>query len=227
VVPLLEAKEYKVIALDLPSHGDDTVKLASNTLADDIKAVTDAANTVKGKVILLGHSSGGVVISEAADILGPEKVDKLVYLDAFLPQNGESVLSIGKKIQGIKPDSSKSGNLHPERFIFTADHKSFRWNPALSEHRFYHDCSKEDIAFANAHLSWNSFATISTPVHVSDSSYGVIKKYYILCTQAKDLDKSNMVTNVPCEKVYKLDSSHSPFFSMPEKLVEILIDISH
>src|SRR6185369_16020773 len=139
VVPLLEAKGYKVITVDLPSHGDDTVKLAGITLADDVKTVTDAANRMKGKVILLGHSSGGIVISQAAEMLGPQKVDKLVYLDAFLPQNGESVLSLGKKIQGIKPDSSGSGTLHPERFIFASDKKSFRWNPKLSEQRFYHD----------------------------------------------------------------------------------------
>jgi len=226
VVPLLEAKGYKVIALDLPSHGVDTVRLASIKLADDVKTVTDAANAIEGKVILLGHSSGGIVISQAADILGLEKTDKLVFLDAFMPQNGESVLSLGKKIQGIKADSSKQGSLHPERFIFTADKKCFRWNPSLAEELFYQDCSKEDIAFAKAHLSWNSVASIAAPVHVTDSSYGAIKKYYILCTEAKELDKSNMVMNVPCEKVYKLGSSHSPFFSMPEKLVEILSEIS-
>jgi len=99
VVPLLEAKGYKVIALDLPSRGDDTAKLASITLDDDVKSVTDAANAIDGKVILLGHSSGGVVISQAAELLGPEKIDKLIYLDAFLPQNGESVFSLGEKIE--------------------------------------------------------------------------------------------------------------------------------
>lgn len=56
--------------------------------------------------------------------------------------------------------------------------------------------------------------------------YGAVKKYYILCTQAKDLDKSSMVNNLNFEKVYKLPSSHSPFFSMPEKLVNILVDIN-
>lgn len=222
VIPLLEAKGYKVIALDLPGRGDDTAKLANITLDDDVKSVTDAATVIEGKVILLGHSSGGIVISQAAEHLGPKKVDKLIYLDAFLPQNGESVFSLAGKIS----ESGKASSIsESDRFIFSGDKKVFKWNPAFTEQLFYHDCLKEDIAFANAHLLWNTVANIATPVHVSDSSYGAVKKYYILCTEAKDLDKSGMVSNVHCEKIYKLPSSHSPFFSMPQKLVDILIDI--
>src|SRR6478752_6659924 len=70
VTPLLETKGHIVIALDLPSRGYDTVKLANITLNDDVKSIVDAANSIEGKVILLGHSSGGVVISQAAELLG-------------------------------------------------------------------------------------------------------------------------------------------------------------
>ena len=227
VVPLLEAKGFKVITIDLPDRGDDTTHLANSTLDDDVKKVADAANGMEGKVILLGHSSGGVVISQSAELLGPEKIDKLVYLDAFLPQNGESVFSLAGKIrEGNKiPSASKSDAPEPELLIFSEDKKSCKWNPELVEQLFYHDCLPEDISFAKAHLSWQSVATLATPVHVTDNRYGIIKKYYILCTQAKDLDKSSIVSNVRCEKVYKLPSSHSPFFSMPEKLVDILVEI--
>ncbi|HRO86387.1 MAG TPA: alpha/beta fold hydrolase [Niabella sp.] len=227
VIPLLKTKGFKAIAPDLPSCGDDTAKLASITLDDDVKKVVDAANVIDEKVILVGHSSGGVVISQAAELLGPTKIDKLIYLDAFLPQNGESVFSLAEKIRKsneassvLKPDVPAS-----ERFLFTEDGKSFKWNPELVRQLFYHDCSQEDIIFAKKNLTWNSVANIATPVHLSDSSYGIIKKYYILCTKAKDLDKSSIVSNVYCEKVYKLSSSHSPFFSMPDKLLDILIDI--
>lgn len=227
VIPLLEAKGYKAIALDLPSCGDDTVKLANITLNDDAKSIVDAVNAVDGEVILLGHSSGGVIISQAAELLGSKKIDKLIYLDAFLPQNGESVFSLAEKIRKSNAESavSKPDDTESLRFIFTADKKSFKWNPELVQQLFYHDCSPEDITFAQKKLTWNSVANIATPVHVSDSSYGAIKKYYILCTQSKDLDKSSIVANVHCKKVYKLPSSHSPFLSMPDKLVDILVDV--
>ncbi|GAB3227979.1 hypothetical protein GCM10027423_64650 [Spirosoma arcticum] len=66
---------------------------------------------------------------------------------------------------------------------------------------------------------------LDTPVTVTDAHYGVIPKVYILCTQAKDSDKSSLVQNVPCQKVYELASSHSPFFSMPERLAAILHEL--
>ncbi|WP_018615253.1 alpha/beta fold hydrolase [Segetibacter koreensis] len=227
LVPLLEAKGYEVIALDLPSRGGDTTQLENITLGDDAKKVADVANATEGKVALVGHSSGGVVISQSAELLGPEKIDKLIYLDAFLPQNGESVFSLAGKIRESYKvlSDSKSDGPEPELLIFSEDKKSGKWNTEHVEQFFYHDCLPEDISFAKAHLSWQSVSTIATPVHVTDNRYGIIKKYYILCTQAKDLDKSSIVSNVRCEKVYRLSSSHSPFFSMPEKLVDILVEI--
>ncbi|WP_300600927.1 alpha/beta fold hydrolase [Niabella sp.] len=227
IIPVLEANGYQAVALDLPSRGSDPSKLANITLIDDVKRVTDIANATDGHVILVGHSSGGVIISQAADLLGAKKVDKLIYLDAFLPQNGESVFSLAEKIGQNKegPSVAKQEMPAPERFLFTEDKKSFKWNPELVQQLFYHDCSQEDITFAQKNLTWNSVASIATPVNVSDDSYGVIKKYYILCAEARDLDKSSMVTNVQCEKVYKLPSGHSPFLSMPGKLVDILIEM--
>jgi pimeloyl-ACP methyl ester carboxylesterase len=177
---LLETKGYKVITLDLPSHGNDTAQLANVTLDDDVKKVTDAANAIKGKVILIGHSSGGVVISQAAELLGAGKIDKLIYLDAFLPQNGESVFSLAGKIRESNNASSTSqlNKQQPELLIFSEDKKSCKWNPELVEQIFYHDCSPKDIAFAKAHLSWQSFATLQHLVHVTDSIYQQ-EKYYI------------------------------------------------
>ena len=227
VIPFLESKGCNIITPDLPSIGHDTALLANITLDDDVKKVTDAANAADGKVVLIGHSSGGVVISQAAELLGSEKIDKLIYIDAFLPQNGESVLSIAGKINESTKDvsSSNSAEPRPELLIFSEDKKSCKWNPELVEQIFYHDCSPEDVDFAKARLSWQAVATLATPAHLSDSNYGAIKKYYILCTQAKDMDKSILTSYVHCEKVYELPSSHSPFFSMPEKLVDIIVAI--
>lgn len=222
VTPLLKAKGYKVIALDLPGSGNDTAKLKNNTLDDDARAVVNAANAVHGKVVLLGHSSGGIIISQAAELLDTDKVDKLIYLDAFLPLNGESVFSLAEKLGKRNQPSSVSNAPTSERFIFSDDMKLFKWNPELVQQLLYHDCSQQDISFAKTHLSWQSVVTLATPVHLTDTIYGTIEKYYILCTQAKDLDKSSLTSDVHCEKVYQLPSSHSPFFSMPEKLVAIL-----
>lgn len=221
-IPLLEAKKIHALAIDLPGQNKDTAKLFDQTLMDDAEAIKKMANAVTGKVILVGHSSGGVAIAQAAELLGTNKVEKLVFLDAFMPKNGQAVRDLAEI--AIKNSKSNMDNSIPV-MLFTANFKAFQWNPAIAEDHFYHDCSKEDQAYAKAHLSWQATATNGTPVQVSDEVYGKIPKYYILCTKAKDLDKSSIANNVPIKKLYELPSSHSPFFSMPEKLVDILVEI--
>lgn len=99
----------------------------------------------------------------------------------------------------------------------------FKWNPDLVKELLYHDCSEEDVIFTKAQLSWQSVATLATPVQLTDNVYGQIKKYFIVCTLARDLDKSSLTSDVSCEEVYKIQSSHSPFFSMPEELAALLM----
>lgn len=220
VVPLLEAKGHKVIAIDLPSHGKDQTPAQNITLDDCVKKVVEVANQQAEPVILVGHSSAGVIISQAAEVLGTKKVTKLVYLDAFLPKNGESVMMIAEKNNPVPPKD------RPKPFFdVSEDHKTATINFEVATDALYHDCSQEDINFAKANLCAQSVAVLATPVKVSEEIYEKIPKIYILCTKAKDLDKSKVATNMPCEKVYTIDSSHSPFFSQPKKLAKILSKI--
>lgn len=221
VIPLMTDKGYKVIAIDLPGHGEDTTNASNVSFADYVKKVTETANKVEGEVILVGHSMGGTVISQAAENLGKTKVYKLIYLDAFLPKNGESVSSLAGLIESSLPkDSSRLtiGN----GLILSEDKKTSVFKPEVADILFYHDCSQADKDLAHRNLNRQSFAPLGTPVNVSDSIYGVIPKYYILCTESKDLDKSILPTRVKCEKVVTLKSGHSPFFSQPRQLVKLL-----
>jgi pimeloyl-ACP methyl ester carboxylesterase len=219
VIPLMQEKKINTLAIDLPGRSNDTAKLFTHTFMDDAEAVKNLANSVKGKVILVGHSSAGVAIAQASELLGKEKVEKLIFLDAFMPKNGESVLNLVEKV--TKNNNAPNTTDAPPRMLFTQNFKVFQWNPATVDEFFYHDCKKEDIAFAKENLTWQSAASVGTPAQLSDSVYGSIPKYYILCTEAKEVNKSSIANNVPVEKVFSLSSSHSPFFSMPQKLVHV------
>jgi pimeloyl-ACP methyl ester carboxylesterase len=225
VVPLLEARGYRVLAIDLPGHGKDHADPAIIGLADYVKTVVDVANAQSGKVILVGHSMAGVVIAQAGEELGIGKVDKLIFLDAFIPQNGESVFSLSEMVQKQLSPTDPNEPTVIGSMIFSEDQKSCVLKPENLKYLFYEDCSEEDIKFAKANVSRQAIAPLATPVEVTDKSYGAISKYYILCTKSKDLDKTLLTTHVPCKKIFKLPSSHSPFFSMPEKLVAILDEI--
>ncbi|MBI2812952.1 MAG: alpha/beta fold hydrolase [Opitutae bacterium] len=97
VAPLLEAKGWKVYRPSLSGLGEHF-----NTARADIGLPThidDIVNFILFEdlhdVILLGHSYGGMVITGVADRI-PERIARLVYLDAFVPENGESVMAMHK-----------------------------------------------------------------------------------------------------------------------------------
>lgn len=221
VVPLLEKADRRAMAFNLPGHGDDPADAAGVTMNDYVQRVKSHAMAVNGKVILVGHSMAGVVIARAAEELGAGKVEKLVFLDAFLPANGESVSSLARMIESKLPPDSNRLTIGKGLVIEKGTGTS-RFKPEIADTLFYHDCTAADRAAAHHHLSRQSLAVLGTPVSLSDNIYGKIPKYYILCTESRDLDKSILPTRVPCEKVYSIRSGHSPFLSKPAELAEIL-----
>ena len=88
VLPLLAERGVEARAIDLPSCGEDAQALTD--LRGDEAAVREELDRVDGDVVLLGHSYGGMVITGAA--AGHERVRRLVYLCAFMPAEGESLL---------------------------------------------------------------------------------------------------------------------------------------
>ncbi|MBT1687363.1 alpha/beta fold hydrolase [Dawidia soli] len=221
VIPLVQARGHKAIAIDLPGHGRDLGRTSDIGLDDYVNEVVKAVEDQNGPVILVGHSMSGIVISQAAEKLGGKKIAALVYLDAFLPRDGESLFALVEAtLKSLTPRSRKPGLV--ENLIISEDHKTNFVNPGMAAEIFYHDCSEEDREFALPRISKEPIAPLATPVRLTDDVYGKIPKYYILCTEGRDMDKTFLSTHVPCKKVYTLASSHSPFFSMPEKLVEIL-----
>lgn len=83
VTPLLEARGYKVVAVYDPM----------SSLADDVAATRRVIDAQPGPVVLVGHSYGGAVITEAGN---DSKVTALVYVAAFAPDSGESINGLGQ-----------------------------------------------------------------------------------------------------------------------------------
>ena len=115
VAVLLEAKGWQVHRPSMSGLGEHF-----NTARTDIGLATHIDDIVNfmlfedlHDVILLGHSYGGMVITGVADRI-PERVSRLIYLDAFLPENGESLM--GRRKDGSLPveRSAKDGFIIPD-----------------------------------------------------------------------------------------------------------------
>jgi pimeloyl-ACP methyl ester carboxylesterase len=93
IAKILRSKGHRVIVLNLPGHGGDKTNLTDITIERYCQRVIDSINIVSEKVILVGHSMGGIVITKVNDMI-PGRIGKLVYLTAILPKSGQSLFDI-------------------------------------------------------------------------------------------------------------------------------------
>lgn len=219
VVPRLEAAGHEVVTLDLPAHGTDTTPVAEVTLDDHVERVGDVLEAQDEPAILVGHSMGGVIITQTAEEY-PEYIDTLVYLTAFLLDDGENLLQYAEADE----ESVVTANLIVDE---EAGHATVAEDAV--EEAFYADCSAADVTLARSLLTAEPLAGMVTPVDTSEANFGSVPRVYIECQRDQAITpetQRSMRENLSCEHVRTLDTSHSPFLSAPEALVEQLDDVA-
>jgi pimeloyl-ACP methyl ester carboxylesterase len=218
VIPLLEKEGHKVVAPDLPGHGKDKRPIADITLQAYTDRVCQILDEQSDPVVLVGHSMGGVVITQTAEYR-PEKISKLVYVTAFLLQNGEFLL------QHAEPDTEA---LVLPNLIMSEDQSYANVKQEALKEVFYADCSDEDVEFAKSRLVPQAAAPFATPVSTTEKNFGRVPRVYIACLRDRAISpliQEKLYTALPCENVISMDTSHSPFFSAPEELAKHLLSV--
>lgn len=215
VVPRLEAAGHDVITLDLPAHGRDQTPLDEVSLADYVTAVGEVIAAQSEPVVLVGHSFGGVVITQTAEAY-PDQIDTLVYLSAFLLDDGETLLEYAE----ADTDSVVTRNLEVAEeagYAVVADE--------AVEEAFYADCSAADVTLARSLLRREPLVGFVTPVSTSAERFGGVRRVYLGCERDRAITPATqqaMRDTLPPDEVRQLDTSHSPFLSAPETLVDHL-----
>lgn len=215
----LTAKGHRVDAIDLPGHGKQVgVPPDEVTLSAYSKGVTAAIDRAGSPVVLVGHSMGGVAITGAAEER-PERVIAAVYLAAFL-------LPSGRSLRDYTSLPENAGNLLTSTLGISVDKKFLTFDKSMAHEIFYADCPERDVQNASKMIGPQPLKPIAERGVWTEERFGRVRKVYIKTLRdravAPDL-QSRMIRDTRVDKVETLDSSHSPFFSMPEKLQEILI----
>jgi pimeloyl-ACP methyl ester carboxylesterase len=218
VRPWLSAAGARVVAPDLPGHGADRTPFAELTPGSSVERLADVVRAEDAPVVLVGHSSGGMLISAVGDLV-PERVAALVYVSAFLLPAGVSPPDV---MRGDGESLLQSSLVVDESRRTT----SLRREDA---HRvFYADCAEEDANWALDRLQPEPRVVGTAPAgEASTPPFLALPRFYVECTQDRALGPRTqraMYEALPCRRVFSLPTGHSPFIAAPRALADCLLE---
>jgi pimeloyl-ACP methyl ester carboxylesterase len=219
VVVELEGRGHTVRTIDLPSRGNP-----AGDLHGDAHAVKELVESIDRPVVLMGHSYGGAVITEASS--GTANIKHLVYLTAVVPAEGESVLDAGNaalaEAGGSPGGEQVTATDAPANDVMDVhEDGTMSCRPERAVDLFYHDCDPADAARAVAALVSQPLMTFTQAP--DRAGWKEHPSTYVVCTDDHILDEAGQRNFARrCNDVVVLATSHSPFFSDPAGVADIV-----
>lgn len=218
ITPLLQSRGHTVHTLDLPGLGVDRTPVQSISLQGYADRVCETLGACSEPVYLVGHSMGGLAITQAAEAM-PDKIIMLVYLTAFLLRSGQTLLDVAQ--------ADSEAKVLPN-LVFAPDQSSAMVRADVLGDVFYADCSPSDIALAQSLLVPQAAAPFATPIQTTPARWGAVPRVYIECTEDHAISlasQRSMHTLLPCSRIITMTTSHSPFLSAPQALADHLLTL--
>jgi pimeloyl-ACP methyl ester carboxylesterase len=198
---------YNILKKD--GYNVSIVQNPTTSLADDVAAARLAIARTQGAVVLVGHSYGGVVVTEAGT---DPKVAGLVYIAAFAPDEGESVESL---IKNPPPGAPVPPILPPLDGYLFLDRAKFRAS-------FAADVSEAKAAFlADSQVPWGVGALSGS---VSEPAWKTKPSWYLIATEDKMIPppaQRQMATRAG-STVTEAAGSHAIYISKPEAVAALI-----
>jgi pimeloyl-ACP methyl ester carboxylesterase len=213
--PLLRAAGHDVFTPTYTGLGE-RAHLASRSITLDTH-IADILGVIEcedlSDIVLVGHSYGGMVATSVAD-RAPDRIARLVYLDAFVPENGQSLFDLvpAQMLSGMRAALAAQGDgwlLQP--------------NPTPP------DTSPEDMAWVTPLRRWQPVGAFTQPIALK-SAGAKPPRTYIYCTRIAPGDPfgqyARRFRSDPAWTFFEIDASHNPNVTAPKALARIFDQVA-
>jgi pimeloyl-ACP methyl ester carboxylesterase len=217
LIQRLEMAGHSVEAFDLPGLGDDHTPASEVTLDACAARLCEVLASHPEPAIVVGHSMGGIIATQAAARC-PQRIAALVYVTAFLPKDGQSLLDLTKLPEGAGDQVQANIAIEGEPPVAIM--------PAEASRYALYDCCAEDVAaWAIKQQRAQPVEPFVTPVSIPPGTLDGINRYYVICTRDRAMAlalQRRMIAENPCAEVVELSTAHTPQLSMPDELAKAL-----
>ncbi|KAI4381390.1 hypothetical protein MLD38_007462 [Melastoma candidum] len=228
---LLAEGGFRVEAVDLTGSGIQSSDLNGvKSIAEYVKPLVELLNKLGDgeKAILVGHDLGGVCLSHVMELY-PTKIAKAIFVAAAMLMNGQSALDMfsqeecsGLLLQQARTFLYADGDGKPPTAI--------EFNKASLTDLLFDQCSTKDVMLASVLMRPVPFGPIMEKLSLSETKYGSVRRFYIVAQEdhaiPTALQEAMVKADAPEAVFHIKGADHSPFFSKPQALHRLLVDIA-
>ncbi|KAG6712827.1 hypothetical protein I3842_05G121500 [Carya illinoinensis] len=180
------------------------------------------------KVILAGHDFGGACISYAMELF-PSKISKAIFIAAAMLSSGQSTLDM------FSQQAASNDLMRQAQIFLYANGKdqaptAIDLDKTLVKDLLFNQSPAKDITLALVSMRPIPLAPVMEKLSLSDEDYGSVQRFYIVtqedCAIPVSLQESMIEINPPEQVFWLKGSDHAPFFSRPQSLHKILVEIA-
>jgi len=213
LIDTLKEAGHLVEAFDLPGMGDDHTPASEVSLDSFAARVCEVLAANSEPAVVVGHSMGGIVATQGAARC-PERVAALIYVAAFLPKDGQSLLDLTKLPEGC-------GEQVLANVVVEGEPPVAVMPAAASRHALYGACTEDIAAWAIGQQCPQPVSPLPVAVSIPPGALNGINRYYVLCTESRAIPpplQRRMIAENSCAEVIEIETDHTPQLSTTNEL---------
>lgn len=218
LAPMLRAKGYRVLTPDLPGSADWPGDPDTASLDACVSEILTTTENVDGPLFLLGHSGGGAVATQVAEVMA-DRVHGVIFLAGMMLPSGTGFADIIRDLIARDPSAAGIGPY----LQWTEDGKLSRVPEDAACTIFFNDLPDALAREAAARLGWQAEGSRALVPRWTPGRFGALPKLYIEATLDRSVTlalQRTMQARTPGAEVVTLESGHAPQVSQPEAVAD-------